>query len=94
MLKKDGGNKQLTYWDRIGDFEKPLAGFDCSGMILCAAQIAGLPYFFKNTDTLLGNLKPLRPTEELEAGDLVFYSGHVLVVSDLKEEFTYRSSGI
>src|SRR3990167_1494271 len=47
---------------------KPATGFDCSGVILRAAQIAGLPYFYKNTVTILNNLKPLTATDELADG--------------------------
>ena len=65
---------------------KPATGFDCSGVILRAAQIAGLPYFYKNTVTILNNLKPLTATDELADGDLIWLPAHIMVVSDVAQQ--------
>jgi hypothetical protein len=65
------------------------AGFDCSGLVLRAAQIAGLPYFCKNTTTLCRNLKDIADNEPLEEGDLIWIPGHVMVITNLaKNEYT------
>ncbi|MBA3953770.1 C40 family peptidase [Candidatus Dependentiae bacterium] len=82
LASEKRGDDDLTYWTRPND-GIPHSGFDCSGLVLRAAQIAGLPYFFKNTATLAHNIGELKSTEELEEGDLVFYQGHVMIVSDL-----------
>lgn len=63
--------------------KSPQTGFDCAGMISRAAQMAGIPYFFKNTYTLAHYLTPLLPEQELSPGDLIWIPGHVMVVSQL-----------
>lgn len=85
--------KKSQFWQRHGTFKAPLDGFDCSNMILCAAQIAGMPYYYKNTYALLRRLKDLKKDEPLEEGDLVWYKGHVLVISDLKKNLLIEASG-
>lgn len=86
------GEKSI-FWQRCGTYKAPLDGFDCSNMILCAAQIVGMPYYFKNTYALLRGLKELKKDERLEEGDLVWYKGHVLVVSDVKKNLLIEASG-
>lgn len=75
------GNDSFECWQRPAK-SAPRGGCDCSGLILRAAQIAGLPYYFKNTRTLGLNLRDLQDGEELENGDLILLPGHVIVVSD------------
>lgn len=82
------------YWQRPDILNTtPLSGFDCSGMIYLAAQIAGLPYYFKNTLSLTTFLKPLESGELLAEGDLIWYQGHVLVVSDRKKNLVIEAVG-
>lgn len=84
----------VTFWERKSMREKPRAGFDCSGMILTAAQIAGMPYFLKNTYTISKRyLRPLSVGEKLENGDLLWYSGHIIVVSDVQRNLLIESVG-
>lgn len=72
---------QLAY--TIKDHKPPVhSGFDCAGLVSRAAQIAGLPYHFKNTVTIGHNLRPVHKHEPIEDGDLVLIPGHVLVISD------------
>ncbi len=82
-----------AYWHRNGFSENLFCGFDCSSVILCAAQIVGMPYFCKNTLALLKSLRPLKADEKIEEGDLVWYSGHVLVVSDVKSDMLIEAAG-
>ena len=72
---------------------KPKTGFDCSGLIARAAQIAGMPYFYKNTVTIANYLKALKPTEHLSNGDIIWFAGHVMVVSDIKNNKTIEARG-
>lgn len=58
---------------------------DCSCLVLRAAQIAGLPYYFKNTTTLVKNLNDVPENESLEEGDLIWFPGHVMIISDLEK---------
>lgn len=68
-----------------GNHNAPKTGFDCSGVIARAAQTVGIPYFFKNTYTLVQNLKLLEKNEKLEEGDLIWIRGHVMAVADLQK---------
>jgi len=71
----------------------PLAGFDCSGLILRAAQICQIPYFFKNTATLIQNLQTLNFDEEINDGDLLWFQGHVLIISDTQNNKILEARG-
>ena len=92
FTKRDGW--KVSYWQRYPDDDKPFAGFDCSGMLLTAAQIAGMPYFLKNTYTITQDCgRPLKKTDNLEPGDLIWYSGHVMVVSSLQKNKIIEAVG-
>lgn len=60
-------------------------GMDCSGMILRATQICGIPYYFKNTLTAEQNLESLNENDSISNGDIIWFSGHVIIVSDVKK---------
>ncbi len=60
-------------------------GFDCSNLILRAAQIVGIPYYFKNTYTLSDILRPLSSKDTIIEGDLIWMPGHVIIISDIKK---------
>jgi hypothetical protein len=60
-------------------------GFDCSGLVLCAAQTSGIPYICKNTTAISATLEPLVYGEKIEAGDLIVFPGHVIIISDIKK---------
>lgn len=70
----------------------PKTGFDCSNMISRAAQIAGIPYFFKNTTTITKCLEPLQEKDRLHEGDIIWIPGHVMVVSDRKNNMLIEAS--
>lgn len=59
-------------------------GFDCAGLILRAAQAAGMPYFYKNTTTLATYLKPITDIKDLTEGDLIWIPWHVMAVANLE----------
>jgi NlpC/P60 family len=71
----------------------PLTGFDCSGLILRAAQTVGAPYFFRNTTTFIQYLKPLGSSDTLQEGDLIWFPGHVMVVSNIKQNELIEARG-
>lgn len=59
-------------------------GLDCSGLVLRAAQAVGLPLFYKNTTTLAQELKPIVAQDQILPGDLIWISGHVIVIANPK----------
>ncbi|HLC06816.1 MAG TPA: hypothetical protein VJJ26_01385 [Candidatus Babeliales bacterium] len=78
-----GHNGDYSFYEYEKDTQIPKSGFDCSGVILRAAQICGIPYFCKNTTTIAQCLTPLSQKEQLQTGDLILIKGHVMVVSDI-----------
>ena len=71
----------------LSQYERPntsgiKTGLDCSNLILRAAHIVGLPYFFKNTHTLAQKMRAIKPHECIESGDLIWMPGHVIIISD------------
>lgn len=63
--------------------KKLCSGFDCAGLIARAAQLAGIPYYYKNTATIANHLKEISHPSEIQAGDLIWFPGHVIVISDI-----------
>ena len=68
-------------------------GFDCSGIILRAAQMAGIPYFCKNTSAINTTLKSLSHNEQLHNGDLLLIPGHVIVAADTHKNTIIEARG-
>jgi len=69
------------------------SGFDCSGMILRAAQICGIPYFYKNSHTVPQYLFRLNTGELPANGDIIQYRGHVMIVSDVARNLVLETCG-
>ncbi|HEX2977957.1 MAG TPA: hypothetical protein VHO47_02475 [Candidatus Babeliales bacterium] len=63
--------------------KKMCAGFDCAGLIARAAQLAGIPYYYKNTATIANHLKEISHASDIQDGDLIWFPGHVIVISDV-----------
>ena len=74
--------QKISFYQRP-DSKKQHSGFDCTGLVTRATQLAGIPYFYKNTTTLAKYLKPLTTDTQLHAGDLIWFPGHVMVAGDL-----------
>lgn len=78
-------SKKGGFYSRPEDKKRnPKTGFDCTGIVARAAQIVGLPYFLKNSYTMARNLPMLRPGEHLRPGDIIWIPGHVLVITNTK----------
>jgi hypothetical protein len=93
-LKETVGNdntkgKAFTYNNTVTQAH----GFDCSGIILRAAQMAGIPYFCKNTTAIAATLKPLSSNDKLQNGDLILIPGHVIVVADTQKNTIIEARG-
>lgn len=76
--------------------ELAYSGFDASGVILRAAQIAGLPYFYKNSTTALANLHQVAPARLPKVGDILGAAGKgfIVVVSDVENNQFIRAAGV
>lgn len=88
VIAIQGINKRgetVICYERAQPLSGPKQGFDCAGLISRVAQACSIPYFFKNTTTLAQNLRPLLPKELLQEGDLLWFPGHVIIVSDMKK---------
>lgn len=91
--KKLVNGKKIFVYERANLTKRPFTGFDCAGLILRAAQLCGIPYFFKNTYTLAHYLKSLALGEHLHEGDLIWVKGHVMIVSDLANNTIIEARG-
>ncbi len=66
-------------------------GFDCTGLLARAAQAAGMPYYFKNSTTILHHLKELTPKDSPESGDIIWLPGHIMIISDAKKNLVIEA---
>lgn len=80
------------FWFRWGA-KPPYFGCDCSGLFVLAAQICEIPYFYRNTRTIVRCLKPFSRQDQLEAGDIIWFPGHVMMVSDIQNNLIIESKG-
>lgn len=87
------GSENVTFWQRKPVPLGALSGVDCSNLVLCVAQICGIPYFYKNTTTLTAYMKPLKKGKAVKKGDLIWFPGHVMIISDLDENKLIEASG-
>jgi len=60
-------------------------GLDCAGLIARAAQIVGIPYFYKNSLTISKRGTTVTEKDAIDAGDIIWIPGHVMVVSEVKQ---------
>lgn len=75
------------------DKSLPLKGFDCSGLILRAAQIAQIPYFYKNSLTISAYLEQINDASKIQKGDIIWFPGHVIVILDPKTGLCAEANG-
>lgn len=89
--KNDADNH--PYYQRKERLTGTQDGLDCSGLILRGTQLCGIPYFYKNSTTLAKNLASLQKHDPIENGDIIWFSGHVIVVSDVKNNLVVEARG-
>ena len=92
-FKEVAAENGCSYYALNGVNNTPETGFDCSGLVARAAQMAGLPYFYKNTTTLASYLTCLSPDKHLCDGDLIWVPGHVMIVSDYERGLVIEARG-
>lgn len=84
----------ISYWKRPECTTQPYAGFDATGLVLRAAQIVGLPYYYKNTPTVRYCLPPLSIDEPLQNGDILWIAGGgTIVISDIQNNTVIAARG-
>jgi hypothetical protein len=93
VQKKIINNLPATSYALSDDATTPKTGLDCTGLIVRAAQIVGIPYFFKNSTTIGALMRPLQPHESLHAGDIILVRGHVMIVADTKRNTLVEARG-
>lgn len=81
--QKKGITRMLRWYDTAEQSVSHKMGCDCSGLIFRAAQICGIPYFFKNSYTTTCYIPPLGMYDTLRAGDIIWVPGHVMIVADV-----------
>ncbi|HSW76604.1 MAG TPA: hypothetical protein VLG50_06140 [Candidatus Saccharimonadales bacterium] len=59
-------------------------GYDCSEFILRMAQIAGIDFPWKTSSAMERFTKELTPQDTLQDGDIIWVPGHVIIVSNIK----------
>lgn len=76
--------KKTSWYTRPSVHAHTKTGFDCAGLIARAAQLSGIPYFYKNTLTLSLHLDTIKRSDKIKEGDLIWIPGHVMIVSSIK----------
>ncbi len=74
-----------TYYEYNDFRDIPKPGFDCSNLITRVAQMAGIPFFFKNSLTIATYAQPVPATQSLQPGDILWKKGHVMVIADTEK---------
>lgn len=82
-----------TFYEIKNFNAEPKPGFDCSNLIMRAAQVAGIPFFFKNSHTMTAHIKKLHHDAQLSAGDIIWIPGHVLIVADTNKNTVIEARG-
>ena len=75
---------QTHFYQPSVSLKHPYTGLDCAGLITRAAQLCGIPYFYKNTATLTNHLKEITYIRDVQDGDLIWFPGHVMIISSCK----------
>ncbi|HBL98135.1 TPA: hypothetical protein DDZ86_00660 [Candidatus Dependentiae bacterium] len=81
-LKKDGEKEvKVGYWARP-DIQGDPSGFDCSMLLLRAAQLCKIKYFCRTTATIPSVLTEMGKDAQICPGDILWVNGHVMAFSD------------
>lgn len=91
LVKSSCGKESHIYTRRCSGSVK--SGFDCSELIWRVAHMVGLPYFCKNTSMLADVLKPLKKSEIIRNGDLIWMPGHVAIISNVEKNEIIEATG-
>jgi hypothetical protein len=81
MVEQSILGKKSEFYMRPSSNESPKIGFDCTGLVARAAQICGLPYYFKNSTTVMKNIESFSDIHRCVEGDLIWIPGHIMVIA-------------
>lgn len=62
----------------------PYSGYDCSEFVMRMAKIAGISFPWKTSTAIERGLKKLSASDQLKDGDIMWVPGHVMIVSNIK----------
>jgi len=68
-------------------------GYDCSEFVMRMAQIAGLNFPWKTTDMIQKAKKRLTKHDQLKNGDLIWFQGHIMIVSNINNNEVIEARG-
>lgn len=90
--KSDNFYRENGLWHRtdVGTF---YTGYDCSGLIMRMAKIAGIDFPWKTSTAMQRAKKNLTGSDILEEGDIIGVAGHVMLVGNLKNNEVIESCG-
>ncbi len=71
----------------------PHTGVDCSGLIRLACKVAGIPLTATNSKSIAHSLFELGPKSVPQNGDILFWKGHIAVISDKKQGLLIEARG-
>ncbi len=86
-------NGSCSYYTLSDQKQNPKQGFDCSGLIARAAEIVGIPYFCKNSFAANLTLKHLTKKDTVLPGDIIWFPGHVIIISDPEKSLAIEARG-
>lgn len=92
-IEQEYEKNKLNYFEFTDYFVNPKTGFDCSGLIVSACQISGIPFHFKNTTTMIKNLKALTKNQAITEGDIIWIPGHVIIITDIAKNLCVEARG-
>lgn len=79
-------------WQRHGH-KHPYMGYDCSEFVMRMAQIAGLDFPWKTTVAIKSSLQKLARHDTLQNGDLIWFQGHVMIISNIESNEAIEARG-
>lgn len=78
-------------WPDFTDY--PYQGLDCSGMIRLACNITGIPMEATNSKSIAYTLKKLPLNAQVQAGDILYWKGHIAVISNTEKGLLIEARG-
>lgn len=83
----------LSFWQRPEMRNIVQSGFDISGAVYRAAQICGIPYFFKNSPAAAQYLGEKRRISTIVEGDIIWVPYGLFVISSLQDNTVIACCG-